>query len=59
MLVAGWGLTKPDGVASEQLKYIEIPTADANLCKRNTKKEFHPYITDDKFCAGHFTGNES
>lgn len=58
MLVAGWGLTKSAGEPSEQLHYIEMPTADANLCKTNTKPEFHPYITSDKFCAGFFTGNQ-
>lgn len=50
--VAGWGLTSSNGVASEQLKVIELPAVDYHSCVRNSPR-LKDYLTTDKFCAGY------
>ncbi|XP_037299562.1 modular serine protease isoform X2 [Manduca sexta] len=54
--IAGWGLTASNGTASRELKVVEIPYVDPGVCKEKSVKEFKPFITADKFCAGYDNG---
>ncbi|KAJ8354957.1 hypothetical protein SKAU_G00225240 [Synaphobranchus kaupii] len=57
-LVSGFGIA--EGMVTNQLKYIELPLVDRDMCSRsiNSRKEmrhqFHksPEFTDNMFCAG-------
>lgn len=48
-IVAGYGRIGNNGAVSPQLKSIELPTVDREVCKRETQLE----LTPDKFCAGY------
>lgn len=54
--VAGWGLEANNGQPSPLLKVIELPAVSRAECRANSSREFLPYITSDKFCAGYLTG---
>lgn len=54
--VAGWGLEKSSGLPSPVLKVIELPVITREQCKKTSSRAFIPYITNDKFCAGHLSG---
>lgn len=54
--VAGWGLEEANGLPSPQLKLIELPAVSRQECREKSNREFVPYITSDKFCAGFLTG---
>lgn len=54
--VAGWGLEESSGQPSPVLKLIELPAVSRSECTAKSSKEFIPFITSDKFCAGYLTG---
>lgn len=54
--VAGWGLEESSGLPSPVLKVIDLPAISRTECRAKSNKEFLPYITSDKFCAGYLTG---
>lgn len=35
---------------------VELPAVSRLECRNKSNKEFVPYITSDKFCAGYLTG---
>lgn len=54
--VAGWGLDESNGQPSSVLKLIELPVVNRAECIIQTGALFAPFVTPDKFCAGHLTG---
>lgn len=50
--VAGWGLEANSGQPSPLLKVVELPAVSRSECRASSNREFLPYITSDKFCAG-------
>lgn len=50
--VAGWGLEKSGGRPSDRLKMIEVPAIDRRECRKQLSRNFRPFLTSDKFCAG-------
>lgn len=54
--VAGWGLTQSSGLPSNDLKMIELPVVGREECIRVVGTSFAPFVTPDKFCAGHLIG---
>lgn len=57
--VAGFGKTATNGMASDVLKVVDLPTIDRNECIARTNEDFHSQITPDKFCAGYLNQNVS
>lgn len=55
--VAGWGLTKLNEEPSEILKSINIPIVPLDQCRNEATKDYKPFITDDKLCAGYKDGS--
>lgn len=53
---AGWGLNDSNGIPSTLLKLIELPVVSREECIKATGVQFAPFVTPDKFCAGHLTG---
>lgn len=54
--VAGWGLTESHGRPSPDLKMIELPVVSREQCVQAVGPAFAPFVTPDKFCAGHVSG---
>jgi len=57
--VAGWGSTRTGGPPSPQLKIVELPVVDRAKCLTDSAIAFRPFITPDKFCAGHLNSDVS
>ncbi|KAK3917276.1 Coagulation factor IX [Frankliniella fusca] len=53
--VVGWGTTN-DGKPSPVLQSAEMPFIPFETCERVVPAEFVPFLTSDKFCAGHVDG---
>lgn len=50
--VAGWGLIKPGGVLSDELKTIELPVVYREDCLSSLNQQTRRFLTHDKYCAG-------
>lgn len=55
-IVSGWGQIESSGELSNSLKILNLPTVDFLQCRNASAPSFRKYITNDKFCAGHLTG---
>lgn len=49
-------MTESGGQLSSVLKVLDLPTVDFRQCRNASPSIYQKYITSDKFCAGHLTG---
>lgn len=50
--VAGWGLTTSNGQLSNELKTIELPVVDRDVCRASLNQPTRNFLTSDKYCVG-------
>ena len=60
MKVAGWGLERPDGDPSLNLKVIELSSVSRRDCaEKLIERKINFVVSSDKFCAGFEAGDQN